>query len=104
MFQNHLDLSRKQDSVPEIEEYVYDIYVRDDGLVPMNLNMGELIWEPEQPLFLPDQDDSESDYDEEFDSNAESCEWNDYPDEESELSHQSFESEYDSDVDDYDKW
>ena len=72
--------SRPVDTESE-DDYVYDIYLRNDRLVPTNQSkMAHLVWEDDQ-ILLPDEEDKSGD-DDDYDSNAESNENNDYPDEE----------------------
>jgi hypothetical protein len=63
------------------EDYVYDIYYRNDELSTLeSIKLGQLIWE-EQSDFLHEASSSEHG-DDDYDSNAESNERNDYPEEE----------------------
>lgn len=96
MVREYLQISTVKSSSPTDEsDYVYDIYLRDDMLdVSQAPRMAALIWEdPNDPLLLHDMADEDKTSrleDDDYDSNAESHDANDYPDEET-LSYASYE-------------
>ncbi|KAK9767795.1 hypothetical protein K7432_002131 [Basidiobolus ranarum] len=68
------------------DEYVYDVYYRDDSKTASNMpsvKLASLIWfdDPEDNVFLHDEGDS-SDFEGDEDSNAEDYYTNEYPEEE----------------------
>jgi hypothetical protein len=99
MVREYLQISTTDKSPKEPmdeSDYVYDIYLRDDMLDVSQapLRMAALIWEdPNDPLLLHDLADEDKTSrlgDDDYDSNAESHDANDYPDEET-LSYASYE-------------
>jgi hypothetical protein len=83
--------------LPTADDYVYDIYVRDDSVSPAeDARLGSLLWEdPDDKLYMHDEDSSQEGGDDDYDSNAESNEFNDYPDEESLSEYSGFDGEED---------
>ena len=79
------------------EEYVYDIYVRDDTVSPPeDARLGSLLWEDiDDKLYMHDENSSQDGGDDDYDSNAESHEFNDYPEEESLSEFSGFDNEED---------
>ncbi|KAL0088391.1 hypothetical protein J3Q64DRAFT_1725414 [Phycomyces blakesleeanus] len=107
MVKEYLTLNEKP-QLSEEDEYVYDVYYRDDSNVTTGINaanIGSLVWFDEQGEFLNDDTDSELGDHEDEDSNAEDYYQNDYPDEESvedyEHYHGSGLSSDEYDLDDY---
>lgn len=84
MVKEYLTLQDKEED--KEEDYVYDVYYRDDADLEAegvnNMNIGSLVWFDQQSEYLDDDSDSElGDFVDE-DSNAEDYYQNDYPEEE----------------------
>ncbi|KAI8645796.1 hypothetical protein BD408DRAFT_440560 [Parasitella parasitica] len=93
MVKEYLTLQEKEE-----EDYVYDVYYRDDENTEQNvalMNVGSLVWFDEQSEYLDDDSDSELGDNVDEDSNAEDYYQNDYPDEEDS---DEFEDQHDYDL------
>ncbi|KAF7728242.1 solute carrier 7, member 6 opposite strand [Apophysomyces ossiformis] len=83
MVKEYLTLNERPE---ETEDYVYDVYYRDDSGNATELhsgNIGSLVWFENESEYVNDDEDSEVGDIEDEDSNAEDYYQNDYPDEES---------------------
>ncbi|OBZ89389.1 putative RNA polymerase II nuclear localization protein SLC7A6OS [Choanephora cucurbitarum] len=83
MVKEYLTLQDKETERQEEEDYVYDVYYRDDDQRVNTSNIGSLIWFDEtQSEYVDDDSDSELGDELDEDSNAEDYYQNDYPEEE----------------------
>ncbi|KAI9487707.1 MAG: hypothetical protein EXX96DRAFT_554330 [Benjaminiella poitrasii] len=83
MVKEYLTLQEKDEE--KEEDYVYDVYYRDDAHIDQNINsmnVGSLVWFDDQSEYVDDESDSELGDELDEDSNAEDYYQNDYPEEE----------------------
>ncbi|KAG2208640.1 hypothetical protein INT46_001366 [Mucor plumbeus] len=96
MVKEYLTLQEKEEE--KEEDYVYDVYYRDDENIEQSMNLmnvGSLVWFDEQSEYLDDDSDSELGDNVDEDSNAEDYYQNDYPEEEDS---DEFEDQHDYDL------
>ncbi|CEP15004.1 hypothetical protein [Parasitella parasitica] len=96
MVKEYLTLQEKEEE--KEEDYVYDVYYRDDKNIEQSLaltNVGSLVWFDEQSEYLDDDSDSELGDNVDEDSNAEDYYQNDYPEEDDS---DEFEDQHDYDL------
>ncbi|KAI7891301.1 uncharacterized protein EV154DRAFT_508596 [Mucor mucedo] len=83
MVKEYLTLQERE--TEKEEDYVYDVYYRDDNSFEQGINsknVGSLVWFDDTSEYLDDDSDSELGDDVDEDSNAEDYYQNDYPEEE----------------------
>ncbi|KAI9025803.1 hypothetical protein CLU79DRAFT_743155 [Phycomyces nitens] len=103
MVKEYLTLNEKP---KDEDEYVYDVYYRDDSNLTAGINagnIGSLVWFDEETGYLNDDTDSELGDHEDEDSNAEDYYQNDYPDEESDQGYEPYHGSDLSSDDEYDR-